>query len=95
MTRSALAPASRAIALIERYIGISGPAISAGEKISALIKEAPNGSGYALETYDRRLALLANAGIDLDRVTFSAEFGRTLAYYSGLVFEALQSVAER
>ncbi|MFT3732023.1 MAG: ATP phosphoribosyltransferase regulatory subunit [Hyphomicrobium sp.] len=78
---------SRAIELIERYIGVSGPAITAGEKISALIKGAPNGSGYALETYDRRLALLANAGIDLERVTFSAEFGRTLAYYTGLVFE--------
>ncbi|MFA5956616.1 ATP phosphoribosyltransferase regulatory subunit [Hyphomicrobium sp.] len=77
----------RAIELIERYISVSGPAITAGEKISALIKSAPNGSGYALETYDRRLALLANAGIDLDRVTFSAEFGRTLAYYTGLVFE--------
>ncbi len=76
-----------AIALVDRYIAISGPAITAGEKISALIKTAPNGSGYALETYDRRLALLANAGIDLDRVTFSAEFGRTLAYYTGLVFE--------
>lgn len=78
---------ARAIEIIERYSGISGPAITAGEKISALIKEAPNGSGFALETYDRRLALLANAGIDLDRVTFSAEFGRTLAYYTGLVFE--------
>jgi ATP phosphoribosyltransferase regulatory subunit len=78
---------SEAIGLIERYIATSGPAISAGEKISALIKRAPNGSGQALETYDRRLALLANAGINLDRVTFSAEFGRTLAYYTGLVFE--------
>ncbi|CCB67019.1 MULTISPECIES: ATP phosphoribosyltransferase regulatory subunit [unclassified Hyphomicrobium] len=78
---------TQTIELIERYINVSGPAITAGEKISALIKEAPNGSGYALETYDRRLALLANAGIDLDRVTFSAEFGRTLAYYTGLVFE--------
>ena len=31
--------------------------------------------------------MLANAGINLDRVTFAAEFGRTLAYYTGLVFE--------
>lgn len=77
---------ARASDLIERYISISGPAITAGEKISALIKSAPNGSGYALETFDRRLALLANAGIDLERVTFAAEFGRTLAYYTGLVF---------
>ena len=35
------------------------------------------------------MALLANAGIPLDRVTFSAEFGRNLEYYTGLVFEVL------
>jgi len=42
-----------------------------------------------LECYDRRLALIANTGIDLDRVMFSAEFGRNLEYYTGLVFEVL------
>lgn len=80
-----------AIKLIERYVGVTGPATTAGEKIAALLKGAKNGAGAALETYDRRLALLANAGIDLSRVTFSAEFGRTLAYYSGLVFEVNSS----
>ncbi|MFA7305518.1 MAG: ATP phosphoribosyltransferase regulatory subunit [Hyphomicrobium sp.] len=80
-----LAPA--AAALIGRYTEISGPARTAGAKIAELVNGAPVGSSAALETYDRRLALLANAGIDLDRVTFSAEFGRTLEYYSGLVFE--------
>ena len=73
--------------LIGRYVGVSGPARTAGAKIAELVNGAPAGSSAALEMYDRRLALLANAGIDLDRVTFSAEFGRTLAYYSGLVFE--------
>ena len=43
--------------------------------------------GRALDVYDRRLAHLANAGIDLARVTFDAEFGRNLEYYTGLVFE--------
>ncbi|WP_045835272.1 ATP phosphoribosyltransferase regulatory subunit [Hyphomicrobium sp. 99] len=76
-----------AIELIARYVEVSGPATTAGDKIASLLKGAANGAGMALETYDRRLALLANAGIDLERVTFSAEFGRTLAYYSGLVFE--------
>ena len=33
--------------------------------------------------------MLANAGIDLTRVTFSAEFGRSLEYYTGLVFEVI------
>jgi len=80
-----LAPA--AATLIGDYTAISGPARTAGVKIADLVNGAPGGSSVALETYDRRLALLANAGIDLDRVSFSAEFGRTLEYYSGLVFE--------
>lgn len=72
---------------IEEYVAVSGAARTAGERIGSLLKGSKNGSGAALDTYDRRLAMLANAGIDLDRVTFSAEFGRTLAYYTGLVFE--------
>lgn len=79
--------AADAAALIGRYTEISGPARTAGAKIAELVNGAPAGSSAALETYDRRLALLANAGIDLDRVTFSAEFGRSLEYYTGLVFE--------
>ena len=76
-----------AVDLIGRYVGVAGPAKTAGDKITAMLDGARRGQGIALETFDRRLALLANAGIDLDRVTFSAEFGRTLAYYTGLVFE--------
>ncbi|HXE01378.1 MAG TPA: ATP phosphoribosyltransferase regulatory subunit [Hyphomicrobium sp.] len=76
-----------AVDLIKRYVGVSGPATKAGAIIDKLLNGLGRGSGTALEAYDRRLALLANSGIDLDRVTFSAEFGRTLAYYTGLVFE--------
>ena len=75
--------------LIENYVAISGPARSAGEKIAALLKGSKGGTGAALDAYDRRLALLNNAGIDLNRVSFSAEFGRNLEYYTGLVFEVV------
>ncbi len=73
--------------LIESYVAVSGPARTAGTRIAELLKGTRGGSGLALDAYDRRLALIANAGIDLDRVTFSAEFGRNLEYYTGLVFE--------
>ena len=73
--------------LIESYVAVAASAKAAGSTIAALTKGAKGGTGAALDTYDRRLALLANAGIDLDRVTFSAEFGRNLEYYTGLVFE--------
>jgi ATP phosphoribosyltransferase regulatory subunit len=75
--------------LIESYIAVSGPARTAGAKIAALLKDTKNGAGAVLSAYDRRLALLANAGVDLDRVSFSAEFGRNLEYYTGLVFEVV------
>jgi ATP phosphoribosyltransferase regulatory subunit len=74
-------------ALIESYVKVKGPALKAGEAIAKLLSGSKGGTGAALDAYDRRLALLAIAGIALDRVTFSAEFGRNLEYYTGLVFE--------
>ncbi|MEQ1653533.1 MAG: ATP phosphoribosyltransferase regulatory subunit [Hyphomicrobium sp.] len=76
-------------ALIDAYVGVRGPAQSAGATIGKLLAGTKGGTGAALDAYDRRLALLANAGVPLDRVTFSAEFGRNLEYYTGLVFEVL------
>jgi ATP phosphoribosyltransferase regulatory subunit len=73
--------------LIESYVAVSGPAGTSGEKIAQILNGARGGVGAALDAYDRRLAQLANAGLDLNSVTFSAEFGRNLEYYTGLVFE--------
>lgn len=73
--------------VIESYVAISGDAVTSGQRITDLLKGAKHSAGAALDVYDRRLAQLANAGIDLKRVTFDAEFGRNLEYYTGLVFE--------
>lgn len=73
--------------LIHRYTAVAGPARDAGAQIAALLAGTRRGAAHALDVYDRRLAQLANAGIDLARVTFAAEFGRNLEYYTGLVFE--------
>lgn len=78
---------AKSAALIESYVRVKGDALSAGQTISKLLAGTKGGTGAALDAYDRRLALLANAGIPLDRVQFSAEFGRSLEYYTGLVFE--------
>jgi len=43
----------------------------------------------ALESYHKRLQLLADLGVDVTRAEFSAEFGRSLEYYTGFVFEVL------
>lgn len=73
--------------LIENYAAVSGPARTASERIALLLKGANANAQPALRAFDRRLDLIADAGIDLDRVRFSAVFGRNLAYYTGLVFE--------
>lgn len=78
---------AKSAALIESYVRVKGDALGAGQTISKLLAGTKGGTGAALDAYDRRLALLANAGIPLDRVRFSAEFGRSLEYYTGLVFE--------
>ncbi len=78
---------AKSAALIESYVRVKGDALSAGQTISTLLAGTKGGTGAALDAYDRRLALLANAGISLNRVQFSAEFGRSLEYYTGLVFE--------
>ncbi len=80
--------------LIEDYVKIRTPA---GEAVAAVRKLATGALApgkiasldAALAAYDRRLTLLAQAGVDLDGATFSAEFGRNLEYYTGFVFEFL------
>lgn len=73
--------------LIENYVAVAGPARAASERIALLLKGANANARFALDAFNRRLDLIAKAGIDLNRVTFSADFGRNLAYYTGLVFE--------
>lgn len=80
---------SAAATLIESYVAVAGPARACGDTIAKLLKSAGVSAGLALDVYDKRLAQLANAGLDLSRVAFSAEFGRNLEYYTGLVFEVI------
>lgn len=79
-------PASAA-RMIEGYVAIAGEAVTSGERIASLLKGAKRSAGFELDVFDRRLAHLSNAGIDPSRITFDAEFGRNLEYYTGLVFE--------
>jgi ATP phosphoribosyltransferase regulatory subunit len=76
-----------AAGLIESYLAVAGPALKAGSAIKDVVRAEGVDIADALIAYQRRLSLLSNAGIDLARAEFSAEFGRTLEYYTGFVFE--------
>jgi ATP phosphoribosyltransferase regulatory subunit len=75
--------------LIEAYLSVDAPAPAAGGQLAGLLRRGGVDLGQALETYHRRLQLLAAAGIDTSLVQFQAEFGRDLEYYTGFVFEVV------
>lgn len=78
--------------LITHYLGVTAPARAAGARLRDLMQGAdtPGNSidlSSALDVYQRRLKRMADAGIDVSKLTFCAEFGRNLEYYTGFVFE--------
>lgn len=78
-----------AAALMEHYVALTAPAKLAGARLTALASESGVAVTGALDSFHRRLRLFAEAGLDLGRVEFSAEFGRDLEYYTGFVFEVV------
>lgn len=73
--------------LIESYLRIAGPAPVAAEALKRAIGVAGPRSAKAVAAFARRLDLLGAAGIDTSALSFAAEFGRTLEYYTGFVFD--------
>jgi ATP phosphoribosyltransferase regulatory subunit len=78
-----------AVRLIESYLRISGDAMAAAASLDALAAGGAPELEAAIARYRRRIELMAGAGVPVDRMTFSAEFGRNLEYYTGLVFEVV------
>ncbi|MEO1204966.1 MAG: ATP phosphoribosyltransferase regulatory subunit [Pseudomonadota bacterium] len=75
--------------LITKYIGVNARAKAAGARLKDLMREHNVNISDALDTYQRRLALLKDAGVDVAKANFSAEFARSLEYYTGFVFEII------
>jgi ATP phosphoribosyltransferase regulatory subunit len=73
--------------VIERYVSLKAPAETAALAIKDLAREEGVDVADALQAYQRRLELMRRAGVDTSQAEFCAEFGRTLEYYTGFVFE--------
>ncbi|HXG79134.1 MAG TPA: ATP phosphoribosyltransferase regulatory subunit [Methyloceanibacter sp.] len=81
-------PLPREVAsVIDRYLAVEAPPREAAEAIAAIGKNAGIDLDPALEALVRRFARIEEAGVDLAGAVFTAEFGRNLEYYSGLVFQ--------
>jgi ATP phosphoribosyltransferase regulatory subunit len=74
-------------ALIDAYVRTRVPAPQATSALRELVGTGSERFAAALEAYDRRCTLLAESGVDIAAMEFSAEFGRSVGYYTGFVFE--------
>jgi ATP phosphoribosyltransferase regulatory subunit len=73
--------------LIDAYVKTRLAAPQATATLRKLVGKASAEFSEALDAYERRCMLLAESGIDMSAVEFSAEFGRNVGYYTGFVFE--------
>jgi ATP phosphoribosyltransferase regulatory subunit len=82
------APLPRELAtVIDYYLAVQAPPQEAAKRIAMIAKGAGIDLAPALDAMARRFDRLEEAGIDLGKAVFAAEFGRNLEYYSGLVFQ--------
>ena len=80
---------AKAAELIEGYLAVNAPAREAGARIKDVVRAEGVDISDALIAFQRRLGFIADAGVDLSRAEFSAEFGRVFEYYTGFVFEVV------
>jgi ATP phosphoribosyltransferase regulatory subunit len=79
-------PAKSAAAL-GAFLKISGMPGAAVSEMRALAKREKLNLSAALDEFEKRAAAFAAHGIEEGALTFAADFGRRLDYYTGFVFE--------
>jgi ATP phosphoribosyltransferase regulatory subunit len=77
-------PAARALTA---FLRISGTPTTALSSLRALAKNEKLALDDALDTFAARIEAFTGRGIKADALTFAADFGRRLDYYTGFVFE--------
>ena len=73
--------------VIDYFLAVAGPPREAVDQVAMIGKGAGLDMDAALDVVLRRFDRLARDGVDLGRATFATELGRTLEYYTGLVFQ--------
>ncbi|MGY3288549.1 MULTISPECIES: ATP phosphoribosyltransferase regulatory subunit [unclassified Bradyrhizobium] len=76
-----------AIAVLKRFLGISGNPDDAVAELRALTTDAKLDLAAAIDQFESRVGFMAARGIDVKQTRFSTAFGRGLDYYTGFEFE--------
>lgn len=91
LEQAALASGARghdkAAETLSSYLALKADGASAAGMLRDFSRDFGLGLDTPIAAFEQRLAALEAKGIDPARLTFAAEFGRRLDYYSGFVFE--------
>ena len=74
-------------AILRRFLDIQGDPDTAADLLDVFRLETGLDLDMALSTFRARLRAMRAVGIDPSQLTFAADFGRQLDYYTGFVFE--------
>ncbi|MEP4769105.1 MAG: ATP phosphoribosyltransferase regulatory subunit [Roseibium sp.] len=72
---------------LKAYLAIKAEGAKAVDALHSFAAQRSLDLSAPIDAFEQRMAALSKKGIDLNRLTFAAEFGRRLDYYSGFVFE--------
>src|SRR6266481_2116837 len=76
-----------ALAIIKRFLAISGDPDDAIAQLRALAEDAKLNITAAIDLFESRVGFMAARGIAIGKTRFSTAFGRGLDYYTGFEFE--------
>ncbi|HFC05054.1 MAG TPA: ATP phosphoribosyltransferase regulatory subunit [Rhizobiales bacterium] len=72
---------------INNYLNIHGDLKNVQAKLSAIARQSAGGFAAGVETLGKRSAMFDLDGMKNGTISFAAEFGRALEYYTGFVFQ--------
>jgi ATP phosphoribosyltransferase regulatory subunit len=76
-----------ALALIKRFLAISGAPDDSIAELRKLAADAKLDLTSAIDEFEQRIGFMAARGIDTSTIKFATAFGRGLDYYTGFEFE--------
>lgn len=77
--------------VLERYLAIAGDPDHAIQAVKNLAKDAGLDLGAAIGAFEERTGFMAARGLDVTAFSFAATFARNLDYYTGFIFEVLDT----
>jgi ATP phosphoribosyltransferase regulatory subunit len=84
---AALSLDTKVATALAQLLAIGGPAQESLKQIRDLTEQAGVSLDAPVAAMEQRLRTLKELGIEPDRVSFAARFGRNMEYYTGFVFE--------